>query len=175
MTTPLPCVSLNDLNAASPGSLGHEHDFDFLFGAWVVRNRRLVRPLTSSSEWEEFQAASFVRPFWSGHGHIEEWDAITPRGPIRAVSLHLYDAAAAQWRLHWATEAEGRVGVPTVGSFTNGLGTFYAQEDYAGRAILLRITWEERGPDACRWEQSFSTDGGDTWELNWTMDFARAT
>jgi hypothetical protein len=26
---------------------------------------------------------------------------------------------------------------------------------------------------APRWEQAFSPDGGETWELNWIMDFAR--
>jgi hypothetical protein len=25
-----------------------------------------------------------------------------------------------------------------------------------------------------RWEQAFSEDGGETWETNWVMDFARA-
>ena len=160
--------------AAAPASPRHGGaDFNFLFGAWTVHNRRLVHPLTNSQEWEEFQATSFVRPLWNGRGHLEEWDAITPRGPINAVSLHLYDASARQWRLHWATGADGRVGVPTVGSFANGLGIFFAQEQYAGRSILLRITWQDWAADCCRWEQSFSTDGGASWERNWTMDFTR--
>jgi hypothetical protein len=28
-------------------------------------------------------------------------------------------------------------------------------------------------PDACRWEQAYSADGGKTWETNWTMEFSR--
>lgn len=169
------------MTTPSSGSLGAtrprdgQHDFDFLVGAWTVRNRRLVRPLSDSSEWEEFRATSLVRPLWNGRGHLEEWDAVTDHGDIHAVSLHLYDPEAHQWRLHWATESQGRVGVPTVGAFRDGVGHFYAQEDYAGRSILLRITWEDRSRGACRWEQSFSTDGGVSWELNWTMDFTRAS
>ncbi|MEO7455925.1 MAG: hypothetical protein ABIY52_06665 [Gemmatimonadaceae bacterium] len=149
-------------------------DFDFLFGRWTVRNRRLVRPLTGSDEWEEFEAKSYVRPIWSGRGHIEEWDAVTPRGEINAVSLHLYDATARQWRLYWATEKDARVGVATVGSFVGTVGHFFAQEEYAGRSILLRISWVVRDSSSCHWEQSFSTDGGGSWELNWTMEFTRA-
>lgn len=154
-------------------SANSAHDFDFLHGQWRVRNRRLLRPLTGSDVWEEFEATSVVRPLWDGDGNIEEWDAQTPDGPIRALSLQLHDPGSGQWRLHWATSRDGRVGVPTVGTFQNGVGEFHAQEDFAGRTILLRITWEDRGADACRWEQCFSENGGGSWERNWTMDFAR--
>lgn len=148
-------------------------DFDFLHGRWRVRNRRLRHRLVGSNDWEEFDATSVVRALWDGQGNIEEWDAITPEEHLRAVSLHLYDPGARQWRLHWTTSHDGRVGVPTIGSFERGLGQFYAQEDFQRRTILLRITWQDQGSDACRWEQSFSADGGRSWESNWTMDFTR--
>ncbi|HEV7990627.1 MAG TPA: hypothetical protein VGP25_02330 [Gemmatimonadaceae bacterium] len=148
-------------------------DFDFLHGRWRVHNRRRRRPLATSSGWEEFEAHSVVRPVWHGRGNIEEWEATTDAGIVRAVSLHLYDAAAGQWRLHWATERVGRVGIATVGAFQHGLGEFIAHEDIDGRAALLRITWENLGVDACRWEQSVSHDGGGSWTSDWTMEFSR--
>jgi hypothetical protein len=77
-----------------------QRDFDLLVGAWTVQNRRLLRPLSGPREWEEFPATSLVRPLWNGRGHLEEWDAVTAGGVINAVSLHLYDPAARQWRLH---------------------------------------------------------------------------
>jgi hypothetical protein len=148
-------------------------DFDFLHGRWRVHNRRRPRSAACSAEWEEFEGRSVVRPLWDGAGNMEEWEASPPGGVIRAISLHLYDAGAHQWRLHWATERDGRVGVPTVGSFDRGRGEFFAQEDIAGRSTLLRITWEELSPYQCRWEQSFSHDGGRSWQLDWTMAFTR--
>jgi hypothetical protein len=149
--------------------------FDFLLGHWRVRNRRLVRPLSGLAEWEEFDAASVVRPLGARQGNIEEWTAPTFRGGLRAVSLHLFDPLAQQWRLHWATLHDGRVGVPTIGSFSDGLGEFYACEEFEGRSILLRIVWQGLTADTCRWEQSFSMDGGRDWETNWTMHFTRET
>jgi hypothetical protein len=148
-------------------------DFDFLLGEWHVHNRRRRRPLTASAGWEEFEARSVVRAIWSGAGNLEEWRAETPSGLVQAVSFHLYDSAARQWRLHWATEHDGRVGVATVGGFERGVGRFYAYEEINGRASLLRIVWEDRGPEECRWEQSFSDDGGRTWVSDWTMSFTR--
>ena len=149
-------------------------DFDFLHGQWRVHNRRLLRPLTGSTEWIEFEGRSGVRPLWDGRGMLEEWEADMPDGRVRAISVHLYDADACQWRLHWATETSGRFGVPTVGAFEDGRGEFFDHEEYEGRAILLRLTWEPWGSAACRFEQAFSDDGGRSWETNWLMDFTRA-
>jgi len=149
------------------------NDFDFLQGRWRVHNRRLLRPLTGSTEWIEFEGTSTVRPLWDGQSNFEEWEADAPTGQISAVSLHLYDPRARQWSLHWAARADGRIGTPTVGRFVNGRGEFYDHEDYAGRAIFLRLIWEPRGATACRFEQAFSIDGGRTWETNWIMEFTR--
>jgi hypothetical protein len=148
-------------------------DFDFLHGRWRVHNRRLVHPLSDSSEWVEFEGTSVARPLLGGAGCLEEWEAEAPSGRLSAVSLHLYDPRAKQWSLYWATSADGRVGVPTVGAFARGRGDFFAQEHFEGRSIFLRLRWEPHGTDACRFEQAFSTDGGAVWETNWIMDFSR--
>jgi hypothetical protein len=94
---------------------------------------------------------------------------------MRAVSLHLYDPNAGQWRLHWATRETGRVGVPTVGYFVDERGQFFGQEDFEDRTVLVRLIRQSRGPGACRFEQAFSDDGGRSWETNWVMDFTRET
>jgi hypothetical protein len=161
--------------AATSGRHDGRRDFDFLHGRWSVHNRRLRRPLSGSTEWMQFEGTSVVRPFWSGDGHLEEWEADAPSGRMRAVSLHLYDPNAGQWRLHWATRETGRVGVPTVGYFVDERGQFFGQEDFEDRAVLVRLIWQSRGPGACRFEQAFSDDGGRSWETNWVMDFTRET
>jgi hypothetical protein len=42
-----------------------------------------------------------------------------------------------------------------------------------GKQITSRYRWTKEHRGGCRWEQAFSTDGGTTWETNWTMDFIR--
>ncbi len=158
--------------AAAPAR-DSSRDFHFLHGRWRVHNRRLLHPLTGSDAWVEFDGSSHVRPLWDGRANLEEWEADAPAGRMRAVSLHLHDPRSGEWRLHWATRDSGRVGVPAIGRFALGRGEFYAQEEFEGRTVFLRLVWEDRGPAECRFEQAFSEDGGRLWETNWTMDFTR--
>jgi hypothetical protein len=149
-------------------------DFDFLFGTWLVRNRRLHEPLSASNDWYEFDSRATERPVLGGLGNLEQIDAErTPTGPLHAVAMRLYDASAGTWSIYWATAGSGAFGVPTVGGFENGIGTFYDREEYDGMPILVRFTWTCSGPASCRWVQAFSQDGGGTWEENWIMEFTK--
>jgi len=83
------------------------------------------------------------------------------------LSLRLYNPQSGQWSLNFASSSAGTLSQPTIGGFQNGRGEFYDQEPFNGRAVLVRFVIRELGPDSCRFEQSFSEDGGKTWELNW--------
>ena len=62
---------------------------------------------------------------------------------------------------------------PVVGSFNGKRGEFYDQEDFKGRVILVRYMWLDISPNSARMEQSFSPDGGKTWEVNWICELSR--
>ena len=51
----------------------------------------------------------------------------------------------------------------------------YDQELFGDRMVYVRFLWTNDEPDAARWEQAFSVDGGKTWETNWIMQFERAS
>lgn len=59
------------------------------------------------------------------------------------------------------------------GAFANGRGTFYDQEEYRGRQILVRFTFINGGAAGARSEQAFSADGGQSWETNWINRYER--
>jgi hypothetical protein len=157
----------------NPTTVGPEHDFDFLFGTWRVHNRRLKGRLVGSSEWEDFDARCVARPIWGGAGNIDEFVGRSPSGPLRGMTLRLFDPASGQWRLHWANADRGILDQPMVGRFSDGRGEFYDQELFNGRAIFVRFVWSDISPTSARWEQAFSEDGGRTWETNWTMGMSR--
>ncbi len=62
---------------------------------------------------------------------------------------------------------------PMIGELKNGRGEFFDQETFDGRAIFARNRFSDIAPDASRFEQAFSIDGGRTWETNWVMTFTR--
>ncbi|WP_329491814.1 hypothetical protein [Kitasatospora sp. NBC_01246] len=151
------------------------NDFDFLHGSWHVANRRLTTPLggagTGAGTWEEFPGHSVIQPLFGGAGNIDE---ITfPTLGRQGVTLRLFDHGTKLWSIHWSDSRTGRLDPPVVGAFTGDRGDFHGEDTYDGRPIRVHFTWYRLGPDAARWEQEFSGDGGLTWELNWIMDFAR--
>jgi hypothetical protein len=62
---------------------------------------------------------------------------------------------------------------PVTGRFANGRGEFYDQELFEGRMIFVRYTWSDITASSARFEQSFSDDGGKTWEPNWISTIHR--
>jgi len=151
------------------------HDFDFLFGSWKVHNRRLREPLSRSTEWVEYEATNVARPVWGGAANMDEYVAIgSPFGDIHGLTLRLYDEATQQWAIYWANRKYGRVDVPMYGRWENGIGMFYDQELFKGRAIFVRFVWTNESHSTARWEQAFSEDGGKSWETNWVMEFERS-
>jgi len=147
-----------------------QRDFDFLIGKWKYHLKRLENPLTGSTKWIEFDGTGVCRPIWNGNAQIDELDVNGPTGRVQGLTLRLYNPESRQWNLNWANATNGTLGVPTIGSFHNGVGEFYDQETYRGRTILVRYRWTNTTTDTPHFEQSFSDDGGKTWEVNWITD-----
>src|SRR5271156_5857062 len=106
-----------------------QHDFDFELGAWKIHLKKLVHPLTGSTTWVEFDGTSVTRKIWDGRSQIEEFETDNPTsGHIEGMTLRLYNPAAHQWNLNWATSKTGTMGQPTIGEFKNRRGEFYDYE-----------------------------------------------
>lgn len=150
-----------------------QHDFDFNFGTWKTRVSRLQHPLTGSTSWVEYDGISFVRPVWNGRASLFELEVDGHAGHIEGVGLRLYNPEAHQWNLNWANSRDPVMGTPMVGEFKNGRGKFIDRETFNGRTIFVRNGFTDITPNSSRFEQSFSDDGGQTWETNWVMTFTR--
>jgi hypothetical protein len=166
------CVAMLSFLSCAPAAWAEEHrdgqhDFDFEIGNWKTHLRRLQKPLSGSNQWVEYDGTSVVRKIWNGRANLVELDVEGPAGHLQGLSLRLYDPQSRQWSLNFANANGGGMSVPTVGEFKNGRGEFYDMESFNGRSILVRNIWSDIKPDSCRFEQSFSEDGGKTWELNW--------
>jgi hypothetical protein len=144
-----------------------QHDFDFHFGTWKTHLWRLQHPLTGSNTWVEYEGMTDVRKVWNGQANLVELNVSGPAGRIEGLSLRLYNPESRQWSLNFSNINSGSLSQPTIGEFKNGRGEFFDQETLNGRAILVRFVISNITPDSCRFEQSFSDDGGKIWEVNW--------
>jgi len=156
-----------------PATRDGQHDFDFEIGTWKTHVRRLLHPLTGSTTWVDYDGTTIVRKVWNGRANLVELVADGPAGHFEGASLRLYNPQSRQWSLNFANSAVGALSQPTIGEFKNGRGEFYDQETLNDRAIFVRFVILDITPNSCRFEQSFSDDGGNTWELNWVATDTR--
>jgi hypothetical protein len=165
---------IQPLAAQSAAPRDGQRDFDFEIGTWNTHLRRLVRPLSGSKEWVEYEGTTVVREVWKGNANLVELDVTGPTGSIQALSLRLYNPESRQWSLNFANSATGEMAIPSVGQFRDGRGEFYSKETLNDRPIVVRFVIAPITADSCRFEQAFSADGGKTWELNWIATDTRA-
>lgn len=161
------------MDPTSPAS-SSQHDFDFLIGSWKVVHRRLRVRLAGNDEWDEFDGTCVALPLLGGAANVDDNVLHLPAGAYRAVSLRAYDQRLRRWAIWWL---DGRtphtLETPVVGGFSDGLGEFYASDMLDGVPVRVRFRWTDTRTSTPSWEQAFSADDGQSWEINWTMVFHR--
>ena len=148
------------------------HDFDWDIGAWQTHQRRRLHPLTGSTTWVDYHGTDVVKKLWNGAntGMIE---ADGPAGHLEIFTIRLYNPDSHQWGITFTNPAAGTLAPILTGEFKDGRAEFYDQEPYQGRQILVRFAITSFTADTCRFEQSFSADGGKTWEVNFIVTETR--
>lgn len=156
------------------------HDFDFLIGKWDISNRRLPKQLQGSNEWETFKATNHAHLLPGGIGNYDEFLPVGWRPGFVGMSLRAFNPQTQAWSIFWLTNRDGGIDAkthglqpPVVGRFEGDTGLFYGDELWEGRPIKVRFEWTRLDPDAARWQQAFSADGGKSWEVNWVMELKR--
>ena len=150
------------------------HDFDFLFGKWIIHHKRLKERLIGSTEWIKFNSPQEARPILGGLGNLDELVVEDWNGrEFRGVSLRLFNPETKLWSIYWVDTFHMTLEAPVVGGFKGGVGEFYDRITFQGKEVLVRFIWKDIKKDSVRWEQAYSIDEGETWETNWIMDFNR--
>jgi hypothetical protein len=168
------CTVIAVPRAQAPAAHDGQHDFDFEFGAWKARLSRLQHPLTGSTSWVDYEGTSVVRKVWDGRANLGELEVTGTAGHVEGLTLRLYNPRTKQWNINWANGADGTLDRSTMyGSFKDGRGEFFGEDNLEGRAILVRFVFANITPKSFRFEQAFSADGGRTWEVNWKATFTR--
>jgi hypothetical protein len=152
---------------------GTARDFDFWMGRWRGHNRYLRERLVGCDDWDEFESKVIARSILGGAGNedvmLTDW-----QGGFIGMSFRFFDPQTRLWSIYWAdSRRPGKLDPPVFGCFDGDVGTFEGQDEFEGLPVLVRFVWSGVTTATPRWEQAFSDDGGETWETNFTMDFAR--
>lgn len=164
--------------AATPQVRDGSHDFDFFYGSWLLRCRRLKPPLETSHDWAKYDSTDEARPLPGGLGN-EDFDRSSyPRKGFVGMTLRLYDRATGLWRIYWIDNgsSHGDAGIPNVGRWQGNVGIFDEHMTYHGKPAIDRYTWTRfgnRSKIAAHFEESLSVDGGKTWKVIYLNDVIR--
>ena len=176
------CAPLWCQNSPAPAQVSSlpqrdgSHDFDFLIGNWKAHVRRLPDRLNGSNTWDVYDGISNHKKLLDSNANFEEFEVGGNRPDlyIKAQTLRLYNQETRQWSIYLIDLDKGTLDLPpVVGQFTGNRGEFYSQDHFKGRAIFVRYVWLNISPNSSRMEQSFSADGGKTWEVNWICELSR--
>ena len=150
------------------------HDFDFNFGTWKTHIKRRVHPLAGSNEFIDLNGTVNIRKVWGGRALLEEIETDGPKGHWQGLSLFLYNPTSHQWSQNFINSKSGTFGGGLIGSFRDGRGELFQSDTLDGRSILVRGVWSNIMPTSHRYEESYSADGGKTWEVQLTADKTKA-
>jgi hypothetical protein len=176
MMPAMPLYSQTHDNPALLPQRDGSHDFDFLIGDWKAHIRRLPDRLNNSSTWVEYDGISNHHKLLDSNANFEQFDVTSTDKKLRikAQTLRLYNPEIHQWSIYLVDLDHGTLDTPpVVGGFTGKRGEFFHQENFKGRTILVRYVWLDLSPKSSRMEQSYSPDGGKTWEVNWICELSR--
>src|SRR5450755_2491251 len=160
------------------------HDFDFLIGDWKAHLRRMVDRETGvttsdprTGTWVEYDGICNDKKLLDTNANLEQFEvqASGTHMVFRGQALRMYNPASHQWSIYGLDLDKGELGLPPlIGQFTDKRGEFFDSELRNGRMVQVRYVWLNISPRSARMEQSFSPDGGKTWEVNWICELSRA-
>jgi len=167
-----PTLELSAQDFPASASLPEEaRQFDFWVGEWDVDLRVRQPDLT----WEdEHTAVAKIFPILSGKAVLELWNETREEG-IKGYSVRYFDPGLEEWVLWLNWPGPDRSGSSSLtGSFRHGRGEFFAtRRGRDGSETISRYTFSDITEESLRWDDAFSTDGGESWTHSWIMEFTR--
>lgn len=175
VTDGLPAASLPrpDTAPTVPCDDPEARAFDFWIGEWDVLNRN--RRPEGTRFHPTGRATDRVHAVVGGCAIVEHWRGDAIGKYILGFSIRAYDRRTGEWVvvLLWPTNGRPSFG-ELRGGFRHGRGTFsFRRVTTDGDTVTNRFVFSDIRPDALRWENGTSRDGGRSWVGHWIMEFSR--
>lgn len=91
---------------------------------------------------------------------------------FRGMSLSVYNPRTEQWHQAWTDNQGGYYNF--IGQFEGDKRMFVTKAtNQRGKEIIQRMVFRDITQDAFVWDWESSSDGGQTWQLNWQIHYQR--
>lgn len=156
-----------DAAASATCAAPEARQFDFWVGSWEATGR-----MRTGDGWRDTPAANEIRAILGGCV-IEERFRMAATGGLEGMSVSVYDRNARAWRQTWVDNQGGYLAFR--GGMTDGRMILSTPPfvQASGDTVVSRMVFRDIAADRFVWDWERSTDGGRTWQLNWTLEYRR--
>lgn len=141
----------------NPCSSPEANQFDFWVGDW-------------QATWEGGNGNNTITKILNGCVIHEEFKAISG-SPLLGISNSVYNSRTNKWQQTW---------VDNSGSYLDFSGEWKNQKmvlarsfEKDGQMIFQRMVWYNITENTFDWNWESSKDNGETWQVNWKIDYKR--
>ncbi|MBK8026988.1 MAG: DUF1579 family protein [Chloroflexi bacterium] len=156
----------------------HMQDLSWFIGEWDVHSRMLMN--ADTGEWLEEDLRTEHTHELGGNLIFEHFGGPLGGEPFEAWSLRKYNVNSGNWEQRWVDVAPG--------GFANWLGRWDMETStFTGYAMrFIDTDFNLTGQDGARevfdniteegfdWRYEQTSDGGQTWNVTWTLEYRRA-
>ena len=144
---------------ASPCAAPEARQFDFWVGTWDLT-------------WDGGEGTNTVtRVLGDCIVHEQFATENMGGGPYRGWSVSAYGPQPGVWRQTWVDSQGGYLDF--TGGWQEDRMVMQRETTRNGEPLLQRMTWYNITDDALDWDWESSSDGGETWTLNWRIHYSR--
>ena len=161
LPTPIDSTAQN-----STGNLEPEQYFDFWVGEWEVSWKEGDRMGRGTNHIEKILDGTVIR---ENFRILEGQNA-----GFKGTSISVYQPRLEQWKQAWADNNGGYYDF--TGKMDDKKRIFQTDlvEMEDGNMLTQRMVFYDIGEDSLTWDWESSTDGGETWTLNWRIFYKRS-
>jgi len=131
-----------------------------------------MRLQPGADRWQETRSTNSIRSVMGGCVTQESFENQQPNA-WAGMSVSAWSPRTRQWQQTWVDNQGGYI--PLSGQFAEGRMTLTTPErpGPGGSTLVNRMVFHDIARDSLVWDWELSRDGGQTWELQWSITYRR--
>lgn len=159
-----------------PAPAAEMNQLDWFIGEWDIKSRMLMN--AEADEWLEEDLRSTHTYEMGGHIVFEHFFGPLGGEPFEAWSIRKYNSQNSTWQQRWFDTsspgvAEWQGTMQEDGTFIGYAKRFLDTDGNIAGDEAVREVFDNITPDQFSWRYEATSDGGQTWQVQWTLEYVR--